>query len=247
MGENMKRAVKDLKKKRQTRANIDLARRAEIAVEKRQRTRAGILIASFRIVGEERGSFKRVEDFCVAANISRGTFYNYFTGLESLYSTLADELSQDFDAAVHSVMEGMNQAAARASAAVRYYLRGAMDNPRWGWAMVHTSLGREVFGPEVSTRAKRTIQEGIESREFRIDNAELGKALLLGASLSGTLDILYRRAAPDYPERMAHHILLGLGVDRAIADAVIKKRLPTLVPIAGENGASPVNFWADLG
>jgi AcrR family transcriptional regulator len=235
------------KKMTKTGSNIDLARRAEIAVEKRRRTRAAILIASFRIVGEERGSFKRVEDFCVAANISRGTFYNYFSGLESLYSTLADELSQDFDAAVHSVMEGMPQAAARAAAAVRYYLRGAMDNPRWGWAMVHTSLGREVFGPEVSARAKRTIHEGIESREFRIDNAELGKALLLGASLSGTLDILYRRAAADYPERMAHHILLGLGVDGPVANALIKIPLPKLRALTGTNGASPVNFWAEMG
>ena len=233
-------------KKKRAGFSVDLARRAEIAVEKRRRTRAGILIAAFRIVGEERGSFKRVEDFCTVADIARGTFYNYFSGLEALYGALADELSQDFEAAVHRVMQGMTRANARAAAAVRYNLRGAMDNPRWGWAMVHTSLGREVFGPQVAARAKLTIQEGIDEGEFRVENAEIGKALLLGASLSATLDILYRRATPDYPERMAHHILMGLGVGRATADAVVRRPLPKLVPITGEHGASPVNYWAEM-
>jgi AcrR family transcriptional regulator len=233
-------------RKKRTGVTIDLVRRAEIAAEKRRRTRAGILIAAFRIVGEERGSFKRVEDFCTAAEISRGTFYNYFSGLEPLYSALADELSQDFEAAVHRVMEGMSRSSARAAAAVRYNLRGAMDNPRWGWAMLHTSLGREIFGPQVAARAKLTIQEGIDRGEFRIESAEIGKALLLGASLSATLDILYGRATPDYPERMAHHILMGLGVSRSTADAVVRRPLPRLLPIADKHGASPVNYWAEM-
>ncbi len=127
--------------------NIDLARRAEIAAQKRSRTRASILLAAFRLIGEEHGYFQRVEDFCTAAGISRGTFYNYFSGVDVLHEELANELSRDFDMAVHGVMQALDSATARTAAAVRYYMRAAMENPRWGWAMVHTSLGRDVFGP----------------------------------------------------------------------------------------------------
>ena len=224
--------------------NIDLARRAEIAAEKRARTRNAILLASFRLIGEERGDFQRVEDFCTAAGISRGTFYNYFPSVEALYETLANELSRDFDTAVHGVMEAMGSAAARTAAAVRYYMQAAIDNPRWGWAMVHTSLGSDVFGPEVSDRAKSTIQEGIDSGEFRIASAELGKALLLGAGLAGILDIVRGRVGADYPRAMARHTLMGLGVDPKVADDLVRARLPALRPAASDGVASPVNYWA---
>src|SRR5436309_1161509 len=110
--------------------NIDPAKRAANAALKRRRTRAGILLAAFRLIGEERGDFQRVEDFCTAAGVSRGTFYNYFSSVETLYETLANELSRDFDSAVHAAMDSMLTAAEQTAAAVRYYMQAAMDNPR---------------------------------------------------------------------------------------------------------------------
>ena len=222
--------------------NIDPAKRAANAALKRQRTRATILLAAFRLIGKDRGDFQRVEDFCTAAGVSRGTFYNYFPGVEALYATLANELSRDFDSAVHRAMESMLTAAERTAAAVRYYMQAAIDNPRWGWAMVHTSMGGDVFGPEVSARARLTIQEGIRAEEFSISSAELGKALVLGTGLAGTLDIVRGRAEPDYPREMARHVLLGLGVEPGLAERVARAPLPPLQPV--ETGASPVNYWA---
>ncbi len=64
----------------------------------------------------------------------------------------------------------------------------------------------------MSARAKATIQEGIESGEFNLKSAELGKALLLGAGLAGILDIVQGRADPDFPEELARHLLLSFGV-----------------------------------
>jgi AcrR family transcriptional regulator len=222
---------------------IDLARRAEIAAERRRRTRSTILLAAFRLIGKERGNFQRVEDFCTAAGMARGTFYNYFTGIEQLYEILADELSRDFDVAVHRVMETLPSAAARSAAAIRYYMRAAMDNPRWGWAMVHTSMGRDVFGPDVSARAKATVQEGIDSGEFTIQSAEMGKSLLLGAGLANILDIVRGRASRNYPEEVAQHILMGLGVAPERAMELARAPLPELMPAA--QGDSAINFWAN--
>lgn len=224
--------------------NIDLARRAEIASEKRRKTKTGLLVGAFRLIGEERGTFQRVEDFCLAAEVSRGTFYKYFTGIEDLYNVLADEISADFDAAVHHFIDAETSAVVKASAAVRYNLQAVIDNPRWGWATVHTSLGRETVGATVALRAKTTIQEGITSGEFQVETAELGKSLLLGASFGATLDILNGRSLPAYPQLVARSILLSLGVDHETAASVVNEPLPPLRPIAGSEGASPVNYWA---
>ena len=224
---------------------VNLARRAEIGIERRRRTRAGMLVAGFELVGQENGHFQRIEDICAAAGVSRGTFYNYFSGIDDFYKALSFELSSDFEVAVEKAMQKLNTISARTGAAIRYHLHAARQNPRWGWAMIHTSIGTEIFGPEAARRVKGTIQEGIDADEFHIKSAEAGKSLLLGASLGATLDILYGRAKKDYPESVAFSILTGLGVPKTRATAIIANPLPELEPIAEADDSSPVNFWAE--
>ncbi len=224
---------------------VNLVRRAEIGVERRRRTRAGMLRAGFHLIGQEHGRFQRIEDICAEASVSRGTFYNYFSGLEDFYGALSFELSSDFEVAVEKQMQRLTTVSARTGAAIRYHLHAARQNPHWGWAMLHTSIDKEIFGPEAAKRVKTTIQEGIDSGEFHVANAEAGKSLLLGASLGATLDILYRRARKDYPEDVAFSILTGLGVTKSRAGAIVRSALPELEPIMDADESSPVNFWSE--
>ncbi len=57
---------------------------------KRERTRKKILEAAFGLIGNEKGLTVRIEEICAAADISRGTFYNYFTSLEQLFEVSRD-------------------------------------------------------------------------------------------------------------------------------------------------------------
>ncbi len=224
---------------------VNLERRAEIGEERRRRTRAAILRAGFHLIGQEHGRFQRIEDICAEAGVSRGTFYNYFNGLEDFYSALSFELSSDFEVAVEKQMQRFSTVSARTGAAIRYHLHAARQNPLWGWAMINTSIGREIFGPEAAKRVKATIEEGIKAGEFHVANAETGKSLLLGASLGATLDILHGRARKGYPEDVALSILTGLGVAKARAGAIIRSKLSDLEPILDADDSSPVNFWSE--
>src|SRR5262249_60874481 len=67
---------------------------------KRERTRKTILDAAFGLIGNEKGLTVRIEEICAAAQISRGTFYNYFTSLEQLFEVLAVELSHELNGAL---------------------------------------------------------------------------------------------------------------------------------------------------
>jgi hypothetical protein len=138
----------------------------------------------------------------------------------------------------------MPSVSAQTCAAIRYHLYAAKQNPRWGWAMVHTSIGREIFGQAAAERVKRTIQEGIDNGEFTIADAEVGKSLLLGAGLGGILDILYGRDQQGYAESFAYGVLLSLGVSKARAKANIQYQLPELEVITDVEDSSPVNFWS---
>lgn len=211
---------------------VDRARRAEIGAARRQRTRATLLNAALELFGHAHGRATRIEDVCARARVARGTFYNHFTGIEALLEALSDELTRDFDDAVHVAFESMTSPVERTCAAIRYYLHGAIQDPRWGWAMVNSSVRTILFGERVAQRALATIQEGIESGDFALESALVGRDILLGSGLSGTLSLLHGGTPANYPEKVARQLLLSLGAPQATAVALARKPLRELPLVA---------------
>src|SRR6478752_1050936 len=197
--------------------NVDLARRAEIAAKRRSKTRARLLDATRGLFGRDGGRVTRVEDICEAAGIARGTFYNYFPSFDALQAGLFEELSNRFDLAVHTAFEQLDGPAERTCAAIRFYLNHVVEDHEWGWGMVNTGMGIGFFPASVSERVSETIQEGIDSGDFTIPNAEAGRDILLGAGLAAATTLLNGKAAPDHIANVAAGVLqaLGLPADRA--------------------------------
>src|SRR5687768_4543826 len=211
---------------------IDLARRAEIGAEKRLRTRAALLTVARELFGHEGGKSTRIEEICEGAAVARGTFYNYFPGIDAVQEALFEDLSRDFDDAVHLVFPELESATERTAAAVRYYIGRARYDPRWGWGMVNTGMGTGLLTNEIAERVEATIQEGMDSGEFNIGLAVAGRDLVLGTGLAATITLLKGTAPADYPELTAARLLMALGVDEAKAAAIVRRPLPDL-PISG--------------
>jgi AcrR family transcriptional regulator len=197
---------------------------------KRERTRKKILEAAFGLIGNENGLTVRIEEICAAAEISRGTFYNYFTSLEQLFQVLAIELSHDlnralvstFDAEVKSHAEGAN-------AAIQHYLNYARRDPAWGWAMVHLSAFGPSFGAEAWEACYRSIAKGIEAKEFDVPNATVGRDLMTGTVLATVRTLLRSGGGRPRSRTIAHHLLRALGVPDARAREIADSPLPEIV------------------
>ena len=222
----MPKAIEMAKPRRQI--NVNVTRRQEIGAERRRRTQAAILDAAFRLYSHEHGRLTRTEDICQEAEIARGTLYNYFADMEALGAALAVEISRGYDAAIHDVFETLATSAERTAAAIRFYLRGALLDREWGWAMVNTSIGKTIFSADVAERAYKTIGEGMANGEFQLESADAGRDVLLGTSLAATMSLIRRPMPPDYPETIATMILNALGVVPEQVRAVIIRPLPEL-------------------
>jgi AcrR family transcriptional regulator len=219
--------------KKRTR-RIDPTRRAEIGAERRSRTRADLLMTALDLFGQPHGRNTRIEDVCARAQVSRGTFYNYFPGLEALLEALSEELTREFDAAVHAAFEVLDGPVARACAAMRYYLHAAIQDPRWGWAVINSSVGRTLYSETITAHVRDSIQEGIDSGDFTIDSADVGRDILLGTGISATITLLQGGAPADYPEKVARQVLLSFGTSRAVANAVTNLSLESLPLLAAD-------------
>lgn len=193
---------------------------------KRGRTRKRILEAAFELLGNEQGLTVRIEEICAAAEISRGTFYNYFTSLEQLFEILAIELSHDLNHALVSTWNETKSHAEGGSAAIQHYLNYARRDPAWAWAMVHLSAFGPSFGAEAWDACYRAIEKGIDAGEFDVPNATIGRDLMTGAVLA-TVRTMLRGSRPE-PRVIARHVLRALGVPDARAKEIADAPLPDI-------------------
>lgn len=206
-------------------AGIDSSRRAEIGQEKRARTRARILRAAFDLFGRENGLFTRVEEICFSADVTRQTFYNHFHGIDDLRDALTYEVNHDFLIAVSRIMESLDDAAERAATAIRHYLEKAAGDPKWGWSMVNISANGIIFGMETYRRAEQTVQEGMDAGTFCLNDARMGRDLIMGTTLSAIVTLLREKPGPRYHLEITRGLLLALGVSNDRADQIVSRPL----------------------
>jgi AcrR family transcriptional regulator len=196
---------------------------------KRERTRKKMLDAVFGLIGNEKGLTVRIEEICAAADISRGTFYNYFTSLEQLFEALAIELSHDLNRALVSTWDETRSHAEGSNAAIQHYLNYARRDPAWAWAMVHLSAFGPTFGAEAWEACYRSIAKGIEAGEFDVPNATVGRDLMTGTVLATVRTTLRFGSDRSQPRIVAYHLLRALGVPDARAREIADSPLPDIV------------------
>ena len=196
---------------------------------KRERTRKKILDAAFGLIGNEKGLTVRIEEICAAAQVSRGTFYNYFTSLEQLFEVLAIELSHDLNRALVSTWDETRSHAEGSNAAIQHYLHYARRDPAWAWAMVHLSAFGPTFGAEAWDACYRSIAKGIEAGEFDVPNATVGRDLMTGTVLATVRTTLRAGGGRSDARIVAYHLLRALGVPDARAREIADRPLPDIV------------------
>lgn len=219
---------------------VNSERRAQIGMEKRARTRAAILEATFEVIGHEYGRLARIDQVTELAQIARPTFYTYFSSMEELLAALSYDLSHDFNSAVLAYCANLHDHAEEAGAAIRYYLGKAAGDHKWGWGMVNISLGGPIFGAETCAAATATIAGGIEAGAFNAVDVNVGRDMLLGTTVAAMTTLLRGACPHDYPERVAQQILIGLGVPRQRAQRIASKALPDPMLTLQSGGVAPI-------
>jgi AcrR family transcriptional regulator len=175
---------------------------------KREKTRRHLIAAGLRVLAEK-GEALTVSDVVAEADVSNGTFYNYFVDRDALMDVLAEQLALSLAAA--TAREPIPDPARRfALATARVILRAREDD---NWARVVLRLvSRPGAGVEIDRYLREDLDEGVAEGRFDTGPDDATIDQVEGLIVMTIRRIVEGRAPPEAPARAVERALRALGI-----------------------------------
>jgi AcrR family transcriptional regulator len=206
--------------------------RTRVGADRREKMRMR-LIESAMLVFARRGAEGSVIDEVInTAEVSRGTFYNYFSTNEELLCAVAEEVGNQLLQIVDPVVRTIDDPAGRVACGIRLSLMVAQAYPHLAAFLGRVgppALGAQSLATEY---LPRDLKVGMDSGRFAMMHPRLGFDLITGPILAAFHTILTVKVPASYPQDMAEAVLLSLGVAKAAAHRLANLPLgpPVLSP-----------------
>lgn len=201
------------------------SRRASIGLEKRERTRASLIEAAYRVFARKEADAVTIDDIIAEASVARGTFYNYFQTREDVLKAVAASLSDEMNQKIWAQSVGIDDPAERMAIAIRQFLHQAIRDSTWGWFIVRIGLVAAPLSETIERGVMTDLEAGIRLNRFQVDSVQAAIDLILGTGLMAMRSILEGHTTPDHPEQIAKIILKTLGVAETEAHSIAFKSL----------------------
>lgn len=203
--------------------------RSRVAAEKRERMRTRLIEAAMEVFSSKGVESTVIEDLIAQADVSRGTFYNYFRTTEEVMAAVQQVVGNELLSLIDAAIADRSDPAERLACGVRLVLQTARRFPQMGRFISRVGVSRGIEHMPALGHLLRDLLEASEAGRFQIADPMLGLDLVVGTT-SAALQSLSMR--PDlgeaYPQEIAFHILLGLGMNRAAARKLVDKPLQTV-------------------
>lgn len=203
--------------------------RTRVAAEKRQRMHRRLVESALQVFAQHGVESAVIDDVIAAAGVSRGTFYNYFRTHEDLVGALQQAVDNELLALVDAVVQASDDPALRISHGVRMTLHALCR---------HRLLARfysRVSGVHALTHSlalqylPRDLEAGLRAGRFAVASVDASLAVALGTTYAAACTLAQREdQASDYPEAVAFHVLLALGMPADEARALTRHPLPVV-------------------
>jgi AcrR family transcriptional regulator len=201
-------------------------------VERRQeRARARLTAAASRLIAEKGVEGLRLRDITDAADVGFGSFYNHFESKEQLVEAVVIDLMASLASRLITHIQDLPDPAEAGSAAHRWFVRSAYEDPQTAWLIVHLDRADVLFQQAIMPYARPLLERGIETGRFKPMDVEVTLTYVVGATIAVTRGVLEGRLRPDAETVSAEALLGALGLDAEQAAELARRELP---PLGGE-------------
>jgi AcrR family transcriptional regulator len=188
--------------------------------------RARLLTAARQVIAEHGAANLRINDVTDLADIGFGTFYSHFESKDAIIEAVVAEAVAGFAAAIGSAALAVEDPAETASISYRRFLRFAADEPELAGVLVNLDRADRLFEEALAPYARETLERGIRSGRFAIEDLELCLTSVSAAALAAIRGVLAGRLSPDAGRIGAELMLRAFGLDRDAAREVARRELP---------------------
>ena len=168
----------------------------------------------------------KIDDLVNKAEVSRSTFYKVFHSVDGLFKELGKKLTNEITEYTLSHSPEIPDAASRVAIKTKRALLFVTKAP----FLVSLLLKAEWPSSDPNHMMYKDIEkdfiDGKAQGYFSDMPPSIGTNLILGCLRGAAKDILQTKQPDDYADKVVYQILISLGVDQKIADALSKS--PTL-------------------
>lgn len=201
--------------------------RTEIGLRKREKTRMKLLEAAARVLGEAGDRNPTTEDFIQAAEVARGTFYNYYTTSKELTDDLWRWYGQSPFVEIHQACRVIQDPAERVCMEARVVLMRASISPAWGWLVFRLSATGQTVNADLLGYPRPDLALGLNQGRFVFDNLDCATDLVVGAVRTALRALLMgEREGEDYASGVLALVLRALGISAEEAMSISRAPLP---------------------
>lgn len=215
--------------------NHENARRREIGLQRRERTRQKLLEAAARVVAERGEKKATIDDFIQAAGVARGTFYNHYTTRNELLEDLWKQIGQDPFREIQGACEKLADPAERLTSQARLVLDCAKSNPAWGWLVYALSVDSETVNDDLLSYPRPDLIAGMREGRLSVDDLSAANNLIVGAVRTTLRAVLDEPRQSGSPESLCVMLLKAVGLPDVEAREISGRPLPTLRQPLQEN------------
>jgi TetR/AcrR family transcriptional regulator, ethionamide resistance regulator len=200
--------------------------RPRVAAERRERMRSRLLSSALQLVAAKGPAATSIDDVIAAAEVSRGTFYKYFSSPQALVQELAFELATDLVHLADPVVRERDDPAERVACGIRLVARLALQHPAAAGFLVQLGWP-DTQGQENALLdfVRRDLAEGMKRGRFREMPMPLALNIVSGAVIGAIHCMLKPSCEADFAEMTAAAALRALGVAGRTADALAYRPL----------------------
>ena len=191
---------------------------------KKERTRRQLLAAGLRVLAEK-GQGLTVSDVVAEAEVSNGTFYNYFEDREALLEALAEQSALALASAVAE--KRIEDPALRFASATLRVLVHAREDETWTRVLLRL-ISRPGSGIDFTQYLREDLAEGLAKGRFDVGPEDAALDQVAGLIAMTMRRLVEGTAAADAPERAVHRGLRAVGIDEAEAARLTREAAVSL-------------------
>jgi hypothetical protein len=210
--------------------------RVRVAAVRREEMRNCLLYSGLSLAFDKSIHDIDVEEVIAHAQVSRGTFYNYYTSVSVLFEDLAQQLEQELASVLKASVPETTSAtkvnkAQHLVLTSKLIMRLLVDIPALGKLFIQLPWTNQNKKSEAFEIILHDIEQCIKEGLLEKLPISIGFNLLMGSMIGGIHTMLLKPQTKGYEDKVIRQALIGLGMQAKSADKLITTALVAKVTL----------------